>query len=200
MRRRKEVMDKLRVKILEDRKAGLTYEQIQRKRGVSSRTIAKLVKGKDPKRFCQMCGETDPEKLEEHHPDKVNRPNYTITLCASCHAKVTRKQQQKRNKEKKNQLVIPEIVSALKVPVPQAVSTQPQVRYTPSRPLTPQEKHWIGKGLCYGGGGIAIGEGMFDKRLPRWVRGLLIIAGIGLMYGGSKIKQDIPPEKTHPVR
>ena len=95
-------MDKLRVKILEDRKAGLTYEQIQRKRGVSSRTIAKLVKGKDLKRFCKMCGETDPEKLEEHHPDKENFPNYTVTLCASCHAKVTRKQmREKAKKEEK---------------------------------------------------------------------------------------------------
>ena len=65
MRRKKELMDKLRVKILQDRQNGLTYEQIQRKRGVSSRTIANLVKGKDPQRFCQRCGETDPEKLEE---------------------------------------------------------------------------------------------------------------------------------------
>ena len=184
MRRKKELMDKLRVKILQDRQNGLTYEQIQRKRGVSSRTIANLVKGKDPQRFCQMCGETDPEKLEEHHPDKVNHPNYTITLCASCHAKVTRKQQQERNREKKNQLVIPEIIPALKVPV----LTQPQVRYTPSRPLTPQEKRWIGKRFFYGSGGIAIGKGMFDKRLPGWVRILLIILGSGLMYGGSKIK------------
>ena len=47
MRSRNELMDKLRVKILQDRKDGLTYEEIQRKRGVSSRTIANLVKGKD---------------------------------------------------------------------------------------------------------------------------------------------------------
>jgi len=72
MRRKKELMDKLRVEILQDRQNGLTYEQIQRKRGVSSRTIANLVKGKDPQRFCQMCGETDPERLEE--------PIYVLSL------------------------------------------------------------------------------------------------------------------------
>ena len=51
MRRRKELMDKLRVKILQDRKYGLTYEQIQRKRGVSSRTIANLLKDGDPSKI-----------------------------------------------------------------------------------------------------------------------------------------------------
>jgi len=101
MRRRKEHAMKLRVKILQDRKDGLTYEEIQRKRGVSSRTIANLVKGKDPKRFCEQCGETDPQKLEEHHPDKVNSPSQTVTLCGSCHAKVTREQQTKVTTEKK---------------------------------------------------------------------------------------------------
>ncbi len=54
------------------------------KKGASSRTIANLVKGKDLSRFCTSCGETDAQKLEEHHSDKVNRPNQTITLCANC--------------------------------------------------------------------------------------------------------------------
>gem|GEM_PF-4016611 len=69
MRRRNELMDKLRVRILQDRRDGLTSEQIQVRRGASSRTIANLVKGKDPRRFCIRCGETDPQKLEQHHPD-----------------------------------------------------------------------------------------------------------------------------------
>jgi len=82
MRRRSELMNKLRVKILEDYRAGLTYSEIQRRRGASSRTIANLVKGKDLRRFCQMCGETDQEKLEEHHPNKMIHPSETVTLCA----------------------------------------------------------------------------------------------------------------------
>ncbi len=105
MRRRREQAAKLKVKILEDRKAGLTYEEIQRKRGASSRTIADLIKGNDPKKFCQQCGETDPEKLQEHHPDKVNDPTRTATLCASCHSKVTREEQRERTKEKGKDLV-----------------------------------------------------------------------------------------------
>ncbi|MCZ2809797.1 MAG: hypothetical protein O2V44_10625, partial [Candidatus Bathyarchaeota archaeon] len=104
MRRRNELMDKLRVRILQGRKDGLTYEQIQTKTGASSRTIANLVKGKDPRRFCIRCGETDPQKLEQHHPDRVNRPNETVTLCANCHSTVTREQQRKTNREKKKEI------------------------------------------------------------------------------------------------
>jgi len=42
MRRRTELARQMRVRILEDRRNGLTYEEIQRKRKVSSRTIANL--------------------------------------------------------------------------------------------------------------------------------------------------------------
>jgi len=140
MRRRNELMDKLRVKILQDRKNGLTYEQIQRKRGVSSRTIANLVKDGDPKRFCQQCGETDPEKLEEHHPDKENFPNETVTLCSNCHSKVTRIEQRKRNREKKGETIIPEITPFFNFPTAQIVPIQPQVTHASLRPLTSQEK------------------------------------------------------------
>ena len=187
MRRRNELMDKLRVKILQDRKNGLTYAQIERKRGVSSRTIADLVKDGDPKRFCQQCGEATPEKLEEHHTDRVNRPNYTITLCANCHSKETRKEQQKRNREKKSELAIPETVPSFDLPIPQTVPVQPQVTSVSLRPLTSQEKLWLGKGVLYSGGGIALGEGLFDSRFPWWARLLLGIGGSVSLYIGSKI-------------
>ena len=189
MRRRKEVMDKLRVKILEDRRAGLTYEQIQRKRGVSSRTIAKLVKGKDLKRFCQMCGETDPEKLEQHHPDKENFPNYTVTLCASCHAKVTRKQMREKAKEKKNELMVwknvPDSNPSFLV---QRLINRPQESHTHTRPLTPEEKKDLAKVLLYSLGGVATGKVLFDKNLPSWLRILLGIGAGACFYAGSKIK------------
>ena len=188
MRRRKEQAAKLRVKILEDRKNGLTYEDIQRKRGVSSRTVANLVKGKDPKRFCQQCGETDPEKLEEHHPDSVNFPNKTITLCASCHSKVTREQQRERTSEAKNEPVTAKIASSVSIPTPQRMITQPQVPYARWRPFTPSEKRWIGRGSCYGAGGIAFCEGIFDGKLPGWLRVVLAIGGGILAYAGSRIK------------
>jgi len=62
---------------VEARKRGMTYEEIRRKYGVSVNTISKLVKGKSLVRYCAKCGETNPEKLQEHHPDSVNRPSET---------------------------------------------------------------------------------------------------------------------------
>jgi len=188
MRRRKDQAAKMRVKILQDRKTGLTYGEIQRKRGVSSRTIANLVKGKDPKRFCEQCGETDPEKLEEHHPDKVNYPNKTVTLCASCHAKVTREQQRKMNKEKKKVTGIPKIILPLNVPSQRRISNPHQTIHFQPRPLTPQEKRWLGRGFLYGGGGIALGESIFDKKLPKWLRIIVGVSGGILLYAGSRVK------------
>ena len=187
MRRRNEIMDKLRVKILQDRKDGLTYEEIQRKRGVSSRTVANLVKGKDPQRFCQQCGETDPEKLQEHHPDKDNFPTQTVTLCASCHSKITREQQRNRDRENKVESVTQENIASLAIPAPQRVFPTPQPLYARPRPLTPQEKRWIGKGALYGGEGIALGEALFNSKLPGWGRLLLGIGGGVSLYAGGKV-------------
>jgi len=190
VRRRNELMNKLRVKILQDWKSGLTYEKIERKRGVSSRTIANLVKGKDLKRFCEMCGETDQEKLEEHHPNKTMHPNETVTLCASCHSKATRKQQKERHKERENKVLIPEVVETTNPPVQQRMSAPPEVSYNNERPLTLEEQRWLGKGFCYSIGGVALGKGAFDKKIPGWIRGLLTIAGILFLYGGSRIGRD----------
>ncbi len=186
MRRRSELMDKLRVKILQDWQNGLTYKKIERKRGVSSRTIANLVGGKNLKRFCQYCGEIDSEKLEEHHPDRTNRPNETVTLCASCHSKATRKQQRERHKERENKVLIPEVVETTNPPVQQRMAPPPEVSYN-ERPLTLEEQRWLGKGLCYSIGGVTLGKGVFDNKTPGWIRGLLTIAGILFLYGGSTI-------------
>ena len=187
MRRRSELMNKLRVKILEDHRAGLTYSEMQKKRGVSSRTIANLVKGQDLKRFCEMCGETDKEKLEEHHPNKTMHPNETVTLCGSCHSKVTRKQQRERYREQKNGVLIPEVVETTKPPTRQRMSAPSEVSYNNERPLTLEEQRWLGKGLCYSIGGVALGKGVFDNKIPGWIRGLLTIGGILFLYGDSTI-------------
>ena len=187
MRRRKELMQKLKVKVLEDRRNGLTYAQIERKRGVSSRTIADLIAGKDPQRFCEQCGETDPGKLEQHHPDRVNQPDATVTLCASCHAEVTREQQRQRNKLRKEKSYTPEILSLSKI-VPFETPPAPQMVSRPAmRPLTPQEKRLMGKVSLYSGGGVALGEAVFDHRIPWWGRLLIAGLGIGLLYGGGKL-------------
>lgn len=188
MRRRREQAAKLKVKILEDRKAGLTYEEIQRKRGASSRTIADLVKGNDPKKYCQKCGETDPEKLQEHHPDKVNDSTRTTTLCASCHSKVTREQQRKRTNDAKNEPVTAKTTSPVSIPTLQRIITRPQAPSAQSRPLTPSEKRWAGRGFCYGAGGVAFCEGIFDRKLPGWLRVVLAVGGGILAYAGSRIE------------
>ena len=188
MRRKKELISKLRAKVLQDRKDGLTYEQIQRKRGASARTLPNLVKGKDPRRFCIRCGETDPQKLEQHHPDRANRPNETVTLCANCHSTVTREQQRKIKREKKKEIYTPSNTPSVRLSMPPRLMAQPQVAYTQSRPFTPTEKRWIGRGFCYGGGGVALGEGLLDSHLPGWARVVLVIVAGAVMYAGSKIE------------
>lgn len=39
---------------------------------------------------CIVCGESDPLYLEDHHPDKKNKPKYTIPLCANHHRALMR--------------------------------------------------------------------------------------------------------------
>jgi len=188
MRRRKKEVEKLRVKILEEKRAGLTYKEIEKETGASSRTIANLVKGKDLSRFCTRCGETDTQKLDEHHPDKVNRPNQTVTLCANCHAAVTREQQRKRNSKKKIDLATSKGNPTISVLTPPKIVNSPVISSPQLKPFTPIEKRWIARGVCYGSAGIAIGEGLLDRELPGWARLILIITGGVLLYTGSKIK------------
>ena len=209
MRRRTELAKKLRVKILGDRRNGLTYEEIQRNRGVSSRTIANLVKGKDPKRFCGMCAETDPQKLEEHHPDRENYPNVTRTLCASCHSKVTREEQRTKRRQVQKKVAMPKVIppqqvpAAQRLPVPPRtvvrVPTSPPVRQTEtvsSRPLTPDEWRLLGRVGCYGGGGVALGEGLLNPKIPWWGRLLLFGGAAFSLWLGSKLHK--PTEEEAP--
>ena len=136
-----------------------------------------------------MCGEMDPEKLEEHHPDKENFPNYTVTLCTSCHAKVTRKQMREKAKEKKSELVVwknvPDSNPSFLV---QRIINRPQQPNVYTRPLTPEEKKNLEKILLYSLGGVAAGKALFDKNLPFGVRILLGIGAGVCFYAGNKIK------------
>jgi len=207
MRRRTEQAKKLRVKILEDRRNGLTYDEIEQNRGVSSRTIANLVKGKDPKRFCGMCAETDPQKLEEHHPDRENYPKVTRTLCASCHSKVTREEQRTKRRQVQKKVVMPKVIPSQQVPAAQLlpvpprtvvrVPTSPPVRQTgtvSSRPLTPDEWRLLGRVGCYGGGGVALGEGLLNPKIPWWGRLLLFGGAACSLWLGSKLHKPTEEE------
>jgi hypothetical protein len=44
-------------------------------------------------RSCTGCGHSGPGwQFEEHHPDRVARPKFTVTLCIPCHREVTRRE------------------------------------------------------------------------------------------------------------
>jgi len=127
-----------RLKIIEARKQGATYIELQKRFGVSPSYLSKLFKGKDINKYCLMCGENDPKVLEKHHQDKENRPDYWIWLCSNCHSKVTRKQAKQRAKQKtdKDQIVIKQF------PIPQKINNMPQVKINKSLPSSVQYKNW----------------------------------------------------------
>lgn len=98
MRRPEKRAKKLRLKVVEARRKGMTYEEIRRRYHVSPSTISRWTKGLEGNRYCVECGETDPTKLEQHHPDKINRPSHTVWLCANCHAVITRRQAKEKKR------------------------------------------------------------------------------------------------------
>lgn len=64
-------------------------------RGTFSRTHlqewserVKLAKRIKTDGMCLSCGEIDFAVLQQHHPDPVKLPTFTITLCANCHARL----------------------------------------------------------------------------------------------------------------
>jgi len=127
-----------RLKIIEARKEGATYIELQKRFGVSPNYLSKLFKGKDINKYCELCGENDPKVLEKHHPDKENRPDYWIWLCSNCHSKVTRKQAKQRAKQKtgKKQIILKQL------PISQKIDNRSQVKINESPPLSAQYKNW----------------------------------------------------------
>lgn len=131
MRRTNRVATRTRLKILEARKKGMTYEEIRRRYGVSHNTISRLTKGKSIPRYCARCRETTPEKLEEHHPDKMNHPTETIDLCANCHSEIHRKKSRPRKQQREQNpptLGNPSVPTA-SIPTPPGLSGPQQHRY-----------------------------------------------------------------------
>ena len=133
MRRTEEGMKKVRLRIIDLKKEGLGYEAIRRKTGASPNTIAGVVKN-FAGRYCHDCGETDVKVLEEHHPDKANQPGFTVTFCANCHERVTRKQMRDMTEKK------PEVVTATLVPTNPPALVQQNTQAVPAgRPMTKEE-------------------------------------------------------------
>ncbi len=202
MRRTYEQLKKLRVKVIEDKKNGLTYEDIRRKRSVSPSTIAKWTKGKDLQRYCRECGETDPAKLEEHHQNKKEYPKWTVPLCANCHSEITRKQLKERRK-KQEEVIVPQNVEVLPPKTNQSLSSLGTAVYAPrpipatsTPPLTPEETRRLTRWGLFGAGGIAAGEAILEKRLPWWGRAALLV-GAGIVFWiGGKIQTQTPNPQT----
>ena len=173
MRRTKEGMKKIRIKIVKLKEKGLTVEEIRRKTGASPNTICKILKNFKG-RYCQKCGETNHQVLEEHHPDKINQPNFTITLCANCHEEITREQLRERNKKKVQEK---NILNSVNSNLPTTIQTQQEnINYTfnlPApvqklpktyiKPLSPEETK---KGLLLVGGITGILECLNPDRKP----------------------------------
>jgi hypothetical protein len=191
MRRTKEGMKKLRIKIIKLKEKGLTVEEIRRRTGASPNTICKILKGFKG-RYCQKCGETNPEVLEQHHPDKINRPDFTITLCANCHEEITRKQARERNKKKENEknilnpvnLNLPATIQTQKENITQNLNLPNAPVQTYIQPLSFEETK---KSLFFVGGVASILESFDPDRKPL-EKFLLFIGGSIFIWQSLKNK------------
>jgi hypothetical protein len=111
-------------RIVELYKSGWSFRQLQERYHKSPNYIAKLVKGIEV--TCSACGKPKGKvRFHAHHPDRLNRPDYTIPLCPSCHAK--EEARLRREKESQSQLPLNQIVS----------TTEKMVRKTNTGSLKP---------------------------------------------------------------
>ena len=144
-------------KIVELYKSGSTYSYLQKRYHISSKSISKLVKGIEVK--CAICGKLKGKThFHAHHPDRDNRPNFTIPLCPSCHAK----EEARLRREKENQSQSPLNII---MPTTENIASKPSTTSlsAPLGPLSPTGK----KGLA--GLGIALVvemlfPGFFERR------------------------------------
>ncbi|MBN1446267.1 MAG: hypothetical protein JW957_09230 [Candidatus Omnitrophica bacterium] len=189
MRRTQKDMKKLRLKIIDLSKQGNSYEVIRKKTGASPGTISKVLKGFTG-RYCHKCGITNAEVLEEHHPDKINRPDETITLCANCHEEISRRQQRERIKKAQKNNTVPagtSIISRFNIPetpiIPD-VSPEELKRFIqslqpsppPVRPMTPRETKLSLLFTC-GLAGVVNGLSPDNKNLKLPERVFLVAGG-----------------------
>jgi hypothetical protein len=143
-------------KIIELYKAGWSYRQLQKRYHLSPRDIARLVNGIEVK--CSACGKPKGKvRFHAHHPDRLNRPDYTIPLCPSCHAK--EEARLRREKEEKSQAPLSEASLTTENTVGKLSATSFSF---PPGPLSP-----TGKKVAIGIGSVIATEtffpGSFDK-------------------------------------
>ncbi len=144
-------------RIVELYKSGWSFRQLQKRYHRSPNYIAKLVRGIEV--TCAACGKPKGKvHFHAHHPDRLNRPDYTIPLCPSCHAK----EEAKLRRQKENKLQSPPNPI---VPTTQTLGSAPRTTSIPVRlgPLSP-----TGKKIVKGSGIALIVEalwpGFFERR------------------------------------
>ena len=131
MRLSKEDID---ARIVELYKTGWSFRQLQKRYRRSPNYIARLVKGLEV--TCSACGKPKGKvRFHAHHLDRINRPDYTIPLCPSCHAK----EEAKLRREKGNQSLSP--LNPI-VPATQNLASDPRTTSIPAYlgPLSPTGK------------------------------------------------------------
>ncbi len=144
-------------KIVELYRSGWSYKQLQKHYHRSPNKIAKLVQGIEV--TCTACGKPKGKvRFHAHHPDRLNRPDYTIPLCPSCHAKEEAKL--RRQKENKSQSPLS---SALLAPENVVSKQNTASLSSPRGPLSSKEKKVLAVA------GIAIlaetfSPGFFERR------------------------------------
>ena len=127
-------------KIVSLYKSGWSYKQLQKRYTISPNYLSKLVKDIEVK--CAACGKHKGKaRFHAFHPDRINRPNYTITLCPSCHAK----EELKLQRDKPNQSRTPSADTTQLINKGSHPSTALPTYQL--RPLSKTEKKVIGGGL-----------------------------------------------------
>lgn len=144
-------------RIVELYKSGWSFRQLQKRYHKSPNYVAKLVKGIEV--TCTACGKPKGKvRFHAHHPDRINRPDYTIPLCPSCHAK----EEAKLRREKENQSLSP--LNPI-VPTTQSLTSDHRTTSIPAHlgPLSPTGKKVV-TGLVIALVLEALFPGFFDKR------------------------------------
>jgi len=154
MRLSKEDID---AKILELYKSGWSFRQLQKRYHKSPNYIARLVKGIEV--TCTACGKPKGKvRFHAHHPDRINRPDYTIPLCPSCHAK----EEARLRREKENKLQ--PVASAASPITENIVSNTDTTSLSFSLIPLSQTKKRVAVGLAIALVAEALSPGFLDKR------------------------------------
>ncbi len=154
-------------RIVELYKSGWSFRQLQKRYHRSPNYIARLVHGIEV--TCNACGKPKGKmRFHAHHPDQLNRPDYTIPLCPSCHAKEEAKL--RRQKENKSQSPL-----SAALPTTENIASKPSTASLsfPPGPLSPTGKKVL-KGLGIAFAVEALWPGFFERRWreiqDRWQR------------------------------